>query len=44
VMDSTAVSLSMENNLPIVVVNFWQPNSVKHLVQGETIGTTICKV
>lgn len=44
VMDSTAVSLSMENNLPIVVVNFWQPNSVKHLVQGETIGTTICKI
>jgi uridylate kinase len=42
VMDSTAVSLSMENNLPIVVVNFWQPHSVKRLIQGETIGTTIC--
>ncbi|MFO7536799.1 MAG: UMP kinase [Chloroflexota bacterium] len=41
VMDSTAVSLSMENNLPIVVVNFWQPHSVKRLIQGETIGTTI---
>jgi uridylate kinase len=44
VMDSTAVSLSMENNLPIVVVNFWQPHSVKRLIQGETIGTTICKM
>jgi uridylate kinase len=44
VMDSTAVSLAMENNLPVVVVNFWQPQSVKRLIQGETIGTTICKM
>jgi uridylate kinase len=44
VMDSTAVSLAMENNLPVVVVNFWQPHSVRRLVQGETIGTTICKM
>ncbi len=41
VMDSTAVSLCMDNELPIVVLNFWQKDSVKHLVQGETIGTTI---
>jgi uridylate kinase len=41
VMDSTAVSLCMDNNLPIVVLNFWQKDSVKRLVQGETIGTTI---
>jgi uridylate kinase len=44
VMDSTAVSLSMENNLPIVVVNFWQEDSVKRLILGETIGTTIRKM
>lgn len=44
VMDSTAVSLCMENNLPIVVLNFWQQDSVKRLVMGETIGTTICNV
>lgn len=41
VMDTTAVSLCMENNLPIVVLNFWHENSVKRLVMGETIGTTI---
>ena len=41
VMDSTAVSLCMDNDLPIVVLNFWEKDSVKHLVQGETIGTTI---
>lgn len=41
VLDTTAVSLCMENNLPIVVLNFWQENSVKRLILGETVGTTI---
>ncbi len=41
VMDSTAISLCMENNLPIVVLNLWQDDSVKRLVLGETVGTTI---
>lgn len=41
VMDSTAVSLCMENNLPIVVLDFWQQDSVKRLIEGETVGTTI---
>jgi uridylate kinase len=44
VMDSTAVSLCMDNNLPIVVLNFWQEDSVKRLLLGESIGTTICNV
>ena len=41
VMDSTAVSLCMENDLPIVVLNLWQEDSVKRLVLGEAVGTTI---
>jgi uridylate kinase len=41
VMDSTAVSLCMDNDLPIVVLDFWEKGSVKHLVQGNSIGTTI---
>lgn len=41
VMDTTAVSLCMENNMPIVVLNFWQQDSVKKLLLGEPIGTTI---
>jgi len=41
VMDSTAVSLCMENNLPIVVLNLWQENSVRRYVLGEAIGTEI---
>jgi uridylate kinase len=44
VMDSTAVSLCMDNDLPIVVLNLWQQDSVKRLVKGETIGTTICNI
>ncbi len=44
VMDSTAVSLCMENDMPIVVLNFWQPNSIKKLVLGEPVGTMVCNI
>ncbi len=44
VMDSTAISLCMENDMPIVVLNFWQPGSVKKYVLGEDLGTTICNI
>ena len=39
VMDSTAVSLAMENQLPIVVFNLSTPGGIKRVVQGEAIGT-----
>lgn len=44
VMDSTAVSLCMDNNLPIVVMNLWQDDNVIKLLKGETVGTTICNI
>ncbi len=44
VMDSTAVSLCMENDMPIVVLNFWQPDSIKKLVLGEAVGTMVCNI
>lgn len=44
VMDSTAVSLCMENNLPIVVLNFWHDDSVKKLMLGDTVGTMVCNI
>ena len=40
-MDSTALSLCMENNLPIVVLNLWKDNSIKQLLLGDPIGTEI---
>jgi uridylate kinase len=44
VMDATAFSLCMENNLPIVVLNLWQKHSVRRLVLGESVGTTVANL
>jgi uridylate kinase len=44
VMDSTAISLCMENDLPIVVLNLWQKGSVRRLLTGEAVGTIICSM
>jgi uridylate kinase len=41
VMDSTAVSLCMENNLPIMVLDFWQEDALKKALLGEKIGTLV---
>ncbi len=41
VMDSTAVSLCMENNLPILVVNLWDTKALVGALQGETVGTLV---
>jgi uridylate kinase len=40
-MDSTAISLCMDNDLPILVLNMWQPESLVAAVMGEEIGTMI---
>ena len=41
VMDSTASSLSMDNNMPLVVFNLNTPGNLKRVVLGEPIGTTV---
>jgi uridylate kinase len=41
VMDTTAISLCMDNKLPIVVFNLRQPGNVRRVVLGEPIGTTV---
>ena len=41
VMDSTAVSLCMDNNLPILVVNLWDPSALEHALRGEKVGTLV---
>ena len=41
VMDSTAVTLSMENHLPILVLNFWDNHALIAALRGETIGTLV---
>jgi len=41
VMDATAISLCMDNKLPIVVFDLRQPGNIRRVVLGEPIGTTV---
>jgi len=41
VMDSTAISLCMDNSFPIVVFNLMEKGSLKRLVMGEKVGTLV---
>ena len=43
VMDSTASSLCMDNDIPLVVFSISEPGNIRRVVQGEKIGTTILK-
>ncbi|MDK6805332.1 UMP kinase [Aerococcus sp. UMB7834] len=41
VMDSTASSLSMDNDIPLVVFNLNEAGNIRRVVMGEAIGTTV---
>ncbi len=41
VMDATAISLCMDNNLPIIVFNLNVSGNIKRIVLGETVGTLV---
>jgi uridylate kinase len=41
VMDSTAIALCKENNIPIVVFDLFTPGNIKRAVSGESIGTYV---
>ncbi len=41
VMDATAISLCMDNKLPIVVFNLREPGNIRRVVLGEAVGTTV---
>ena len=41
VMDSTAISLCMDNNLPILVLNFFEPGVLMRAIRGENVGTLV---
>ncbi|BDR66902.1 uridylate kinase [Clostridium tetani] len=43
VMDSTATSLCMDNNIPILVFALDAPGNIKKAISGEKIGTIVCK-
>jgi uridylate kinase len=41
VMDATAISLCMDNKLPIVVFNMNESGNIRRVVMGEAVGTTV---
>ena len=41
VMDSTAISLCMDNQLPLIVFNVGVRGHLLRVVQGEPVGTTV---
>ena len=41
VMDSTAFSLCMDNEMPIIVFNFFEPGNLARVVRGESVGTLV---
>jgi len=42
VMDTTAISLCMDNKLPIVVFDMNKPGNVQRVVRGEKVGSVVC--
>jgi uridylate kinase len=41
VMDSTAISLCKDNNLPIVIFSLNEDGNIKRVVMGEKIGSVV---
>ncbi len=42
VMDAAAFSLCMENRIPIIVLNFFEPGTLENAIAGKEIGTMVC--
>jgi uridylate kinase len=41
VMDSTAISLCMDNRMPIIIFNMNMPGNIRRVVMGEKVGSTV---
>jgi uridylate kinase len=41
VMDSTAISLCMDNRMPIIIFNMSEPGTIRRVVMGEKVGSTV---
>ncbi len=40
-MDSTAISMCMDNNIPIIVFNLYEKDNLRRIILGEKIGTLV---
>ncbi len=43
VMDATAITLCMDNDLPIIVFNLTSPGNIRKIIEGDPIGTIVSK-
>jgi uridylate kinase len=43
VMDTTAISMCMDNNLPIIVFNLNVPGNLKRVILGEKVGSRVVR-
>jgi len=41
IMDSTALTFCMDNNIPIIVFDPMKPNNIERIVKGERVGTLV---
>jgi uridylate kinase len=41
VMDSTAISMCMDNKIPIIVFNLYEKDNLSRLILGEKLGTLV---
>jgi len=41
VMDATAISLCMDNGMPIKIFNMHKPGNIRRVVLGERVGSTV---
>jgi len=41
IMDSTAISLCMDNNLPIMVFNLRGKGNIRKIIEGKRVGTLV---
>jgi uridylate kinase len=44
IIDSTAVSLCMDNNIPLIVFSIKEPDNILRIAAGEPIGTLVCNM
>ena len=42
-MDATAITLCMDNNLPIIVFDLTSPGNIRKILEGVPIGTIVSK-
>jgi uridylate kinase len=40
-MDSTAISLCMDNRMPIIIFNMNRQGNIRRVVMGEKVGSTV---